>query len=174
MATKNPAIVEYGEKLVRQTQKMSDRAIVSYLGPIYRGLKSIEALSKGKLAKIKPLILFAFDRLGIDEMVATSRTFVMLVRPIRFPADFEKSKAVVPELRKKLVTRYGAEAVRGRIRRKRVVTYKYVMEDDLRKRIEADDPLFRREVSILMGATPELRTSDIPDRVKEEKKRKGR
>lgn len=174
MAKKNSAVEEYGERLQGQAQEMSDRAIVSYLGPIHRALKSIETLSRGKLAKIKPLILAAFDRLGIDEMVATSRTFVMLVRPIRFPADFEKSKALLPELRKMLVKRYGAEAVRGKIRRRRDVTYKYIMEDDLRKRIEADDPLFRREVSILMGATPELRTSDIPDRVKEDRKRKGR
>lgn len=174
MASESHAVEKYGAKVKRQIRDKSDKAIIQFLGPLHRGLKSTEILVKGKLGKLKPLILEALDRLGIDEMVATSRTFVMLVRPIRFPVNFEKSKALVPGLRKMLVGRYGADAVRGKIRRVKVTTYKYVMEDDLKKLIEADDPRFRREVSIHMGATPEIRTPDIPNRVKEEKLRKGR
>jgi hypothetical protein len=174
MLAKNPAVEEYGQSLERSLWDASSTAILHFLGPCYRRFKSIVALNTGKASKAKAWILVAMDRLGIDEFVATPRTFVMLVRPIKFPGNLEECREMAPRLRKLLANHYGSEAVKGKIRRERVVSYRYVMEDDLRKRIEADSPLFRREVSILMGVTPELRVSEIPDRVKEERLRKGR
>lgn len=171
---KSHAVEEYGESLKRKFWGASSVAILQLLGPHYRRFKTTATLNSGKAIKAKAWILAALDRLGVDEFVASSRTFLMLIRPIKFPGDLEKCLEMVPRLRRLLVKRYGTEAVKGKIRRERVVTYRYVMEDDLRKLIESDDPLFRREVSILMGATPELRAQEIPDRVKKEQKRKGR